>query len=173
METAEFLTLGVLTSGVAALAMLAIAEVGAPRLIELADLVDGGSEYLRSDPWRAVLSFGAMYVLALSVAWLAAAVLHRGAQRTITEDPVWWTVFAARGADQEVFLSATLEGGRIVEGFLYSYTTDDQGARDLALKPPLWYWAGGERFAISGTDRVVLSGDRVVEMDVRYVDLRL
>ncbi len=67
-------------------------------------------------------------------------------------------------------MSTTLVDGRVVDGYLCSYSTDaDGGDRDLGLQAPIYVWSGEppERVRVPA-HRAVLRAEHMVAMWVRY-----
>lgn len=170
LELGEFLIAGTLSSLGGVLSILLLGRLGVPLAIDLSDWAEQGTAYLAADPWPVLSSALAAFVIALLVARLAAWFLHRGRDSVVSDLPVWWNVLGDRPKGHEVFCSATMDSGRIVEGFLFAHTTPgDAEPREIALKPPLFLWQEEERFRVFGVDRVIIPASRIVEIAVRYV----
>lgn len=168
-ETAEYLIWGIVTIGLAAVTIFGLAEIDGSPFAPIGGLAAAGSSVFAEDPWSVIWTVAAIYALALVISLAASLVIERGSSGSHVQEPVWWTVFGKRSGGDELFCSVWLPGGRIVEGFLYSYTTDSSGPRDVALKAPLWFWEGGTRYSAPGVDRVVLPADQISEIDARFV----
>ena len=167
-EFAAFILGGALATGAAVVVVLALGQI-APFLLNLAQWADGGSAYLATRPWPTLLSGLVAYATSLGFARAGAAVHHRKRPPTVSDVPVWWTVFRGRGDDQ-VQCAVILDDGRVVEGQVDTYSTGHGAERDLALRPPLGWWEGGQFRAAKNLHRVVLSGSSIREIHVRYVD---
>lgn len=171
IESGEFLLFGVAATGSAAGLVLLLGEWGVfPFAVSLQDWVREGWVYVQDDPWRIVGSALLTFVLALLFALGASAWIHRKADSSVSQFPVWWNVLGERPQQHEVMCAVTTTSGRIIEGFLFAHTTPgDTDPRDIALKPPLWLYQEGIRYKVESVDRIMIGADQIVEIDVRYV----
>lgn len=168
-EAAELVTQGVVFTSASALAV-GILGAASGALPDLADLVAPGSTYVQDEPYRVVGAVAGVLLLSLVTAYAAARYAHRGSEPSLSPaSSVWLDVFAEGGKDRPIWVSAELTDGRVIEGFLSSYSTEgDTGERDVALQVPMIREVDSSERVRVDADRVVLNGTQIAAMWVRY-----
>lgn len=170
LEATELVVTGVISTAVAAVAVVGVGTaVG--WLPNLHTVTAAGSTYVQDEPYESAVAVAAIFVLSLAGAYGIARLVYQGSEPSlIPAGSVWRDVFGEGGEGQPIFVSTTLVDGRIVDGYLYSYSTDpDGGDRDLALQAPIYVWSGDPPQRIHApADRAVLRAEQMVAMWVRY-----
>ena len=170
LEAAQLVATGVVFTTAAAIAVLGIGT-GVGWLPDLREITAVGSTFLYEEPYRSGLTLVAILGLSLVGAYGAARIVYRGQEPSLVPaGSVWRDVFGEGGAGRPIFVSTTLVDGRVVDGYLYSYSTDaDGGDQDLALQEPIHVWSGepAQRMRVPA-HRAVLRAEQIVAMWVRY-----
>lgn len=170
LEAAELVVTGVVFTAVAAAVVVAVGN-GNGWLPELRDVTASGSTYAQDEPYRTAGAAVIVFALSLAAAYGTARLVYRGKEASLVPaGSVWRDVFGVGGEGRPIFVSATLEDGRVVDGYLYSFSTDaDGGDRDLGLQAPIYVWSGEppERMR-APADRTVLRAQQIIAMWVRY-----
>jgi hypothetical protein len=138
IEVVELATVGVLTSVLACVAVLAVGEV-TPGLLTIRDVADG-SAALRVRAWSVVGSAALALVVSFGLAALAGRLwVRRTAPHSqIREGSAWSEILAAKRDGKPAYLSVELEDGRLVEGVFRAVSVAEEPARDtLALRRPI------------------------------------
>lgn len=170
LETAELVATGVVFTTIAAIAVVVVGT-GVGWLPDLREVTAVGSTFVHDEPYRSGLTVVAVLGLSLAGAFGAARFVYRGREASLVPaGSVWRDVFGEGGEGRPIFVSTTLVDGRVVDGYLYSYSTDaDGGDRDLGLQAPIYVWSGEppERVRVPA-HRAVLRAEHMVAMWVRY-----
>ena len=170
LEAAELVVIGVIFTTVAA-AVVAGFGNGNSWIPELRELTARGSTFAQEEPYRTAATAAMVFALSLAAAYGTARFVHRGKEASLVPaGSVWRDVFGEGGEGRPIFVSANLVDGRVVDGYLYSYSTDAGGAdRDLGLQAPIYVWSGEplERRR-APADRTVLRAEQIAAMWVRY-----
>jgi hypothetical protein len=139
VEVVELATVGVLTSVLACVVVLAVGEL-VPGLVTIGDVVDDAS-VLRAQAWSVVGSAVLALVVSFGLAalagrlWVKYTAPHR---RRIREGSAWAGVLAEKRDSKPAYLSVELDDGRLLEGVFRTVSVTEEPARDaLALRRPI------------------------------------
>lgn len=170
LEAAELVVTGVIFTAVAAALVAGIGNrIG--WIPELRELTARGSTFAQDEPYRIGATAAIVFALSLATAYGTARLVYRGKDASLVPaGSVWRDVFGEGGKGRPIFVSAALEDGRVVEGYLYSYSTDSEGSdRDLALQAPIYVWSGEPLQRMRApADRTVLRAEQIVALWIRY-----
>ena len=140
MEAAGLVLVGALSSVVALLVLLIIAQ--ATGFLDLGRILEHGTDYLANEPIKVLVSLVAALLLALVFAVVAALWVHRKQEPSLRPNrPVWLEVERkAREGGNPAFVAIQLRDGRVLEGFAdaYSVVTAGDERRDFALQAPIY-----------------------------------
>lgn len=170
LEAAELVVTGVIFTTAAAVVVVGIG-VGVGWLPELRAVTMSGSTYVQDEPYRTAGVVAMVFALSLVAAYGTARLVYRGKEASLVPaGSVWQDVFGEGGEGRPIFVSTSLVDGRVVDGYLYSYSTDASGGdRDLALQAPIYVWSGEPLERMRATaHRTVLRAEQMVAMWVRY-----
>lgn len=170
LEAAELVVTGVVFTSAAALVVVSLASQ-LEWIPDLGMVTARDSTFLQDEPYRAASTAAAVFLLSMMGALGGARFLYRGKDASLRPaGSVWRDVFGEGGSGRPIFVSATLVDDRVVEGRLYSYSTDAEGGdRDLALQPPIRVWAGTPPQLVAvKADRAILRSDQIAALWVRY-----
>lgn len=170
LEAAELVVTGVIFTAVAAAVVVAIGN-GKGLLPELRDVTASGSTYAQDEPYRTAGTIVIVFALSLAAAYGSARLVYRGKEASLVPaGSVWRDVFGEGGEGRPIFVSATLKDGRVVDGYLYSYSTNANGGdRDLGLQAPIYVWSGEPLKRMRApADRTILRAQQIVAIWVRY-----
>ena len=171
LEAAELAVTGVIFTVIAA-TMVAWVSNRAGWLPELRVVTARGSAYVQQEPYRTAGVVAVVFILSLVAAYTTARFVYRGKEASLVpSSSVWRDVFREGGEGRPIFVSATLTDGRVIEGYLFSYSTDGEGGdRDLALQAPIYVWSGEppSRIRLRHAHRTVLRAEQMAAMWVRY-----
>jgi Family of unknown function (DUF6338) len=168
LEAAEVLSIGAVSSGLAALAVIAIADrtgwIGKGGL-------DRGRHYLIDHPVRSLTALLAAFVLSCALALAAGRIVTWRLRSTLRPGrSVWYEVFSKRG-DNMVRVTAELRDGRRVMGFLKDYTIDMAfpAERQIALHEPIYVQRPTDLKPNRLPDRVlILQADELLYVGARF-----
>lgn len=169
LEAAELATTGVVFTAIAVTVTTWVSD-RAGWLPELRVVTARGSTYAQEEPYRTAGAVAVVFGLSLAVAHVTARFVYRGMDASlVSPSSVWRDVFREGGEKRPIFVSAELSDGRVLDGFLFSYSTEG-GDRDLALQAPIYVWSGEPRtrMQLHHTNRTVIQADQMVAMWVRY-----
>ena len=113
-----------------------------------------------------------MFVLcSLSVSWLTFAVVYRGDKGKITRQSTWTKAFRVDApVGSYPLVRVRLQSGTSWVGRVADFSADLELAdRELVLSPPLAIRVNGDTRRIEGSGRVILRGDQIESIAVRYL----
>lgn len=175
LEAAGLLVIGGLTTGVAALIVLVVADK--TDQVDLEALVRRGTNYVATDPIPVLVAALVTLLLSYGAAVSLALIVYRGKKASIYPNrSVWWqTIGEAKDtggakdtreakATRPVFATLELKDGRVVDGYVHAYTIDmDSDRRDISLQRPIFVRAPWQikRTAL-GVDYLVVPDSEIV-----------
>ena len=161
---------------------LALPVALAPRLFEprwlgpLLDALRQGGDHWRIEPFPVVLGVAATWAAALIVAGLLAVAWTRiGPGGDQYNESQLYLVFRRKlPKESRPYVIAVAANGDRHYGHVVAYSPDyvESAARDLTLGAPIYRKPFGKpRRPLGGVQRLVLSGDQVVQLHVMYEDV--
>jgi hypothetical protein len=170
LEAAELAFVGILTTGLSSLIVLAIADGWYQLEIDTSELAQSGGAYLLEEPVRGIGTLMAIVVLSFGLAYAAARLLHRGPSPLKPGFAVWDEVFRLGHEETAVFATAELRDRRRFSGWVYTW---DAGAedepRDLSLHAPISVKApGAEPHELTGVHFLVLREPEIVWLSAEW-----
>ncbi|MET1075091.1 MAG: DUF6338 family protein, partial [Umezawaea sp.] len=158
VELVEMATAGALTSIVACVAVLGVAEL-VPALVSMDELT-GDPAALRSHAWGVLLSTTLALAVSFGLAVLAGWSWVRKSGKApsrIKEGSAWSGVLSRKRDGTPAFLAVELDDGRLVEGVFRTVSVAEDPARDaLALRRPILVSGPGDAPRTEVADDFVL-----------------
>jgi hypothetical protein len=106
----------------------------------------------------------------LALALYAALHLRRSKQRFVRQS-AWTMALGNRPAGKVPWMGLQLEDGRLIEGQLFSYSTDlAEGNRDIALATPIFVTTPQGKKLVSPLERVVFSEEKISHVGLVFLD---
>jgi len=170
MEVAELVLVGAACSALVSVILLPI--MNATKWVSVSSLVTGPAAYVAEHPWNALTALLVVLTASYGVAYGAFRIRYRNRSEVFDPDSSVWvreiTRMTKEGAEG---ISATveLEDGRVIKGFLSSYTPDIDGDanRDIALAAPISVkMPGASDEEIPDIERLILAAEQI-----RYLSL--
>ncbi len=168
LEVAELITVGGLTSTVALLLWLLVAE--ASDWVDLAGVSKGATAYAVTHPGRTLTFLFVVLATSYSFAWQGARFAYRHRAAVIAPGSVWSHVLSDDDHRRFVYATAELRDGRSVFGQVESFTLDeDREMRQISLGPPIKVRTGDEPWkTLADQDRLVVKDSDVMLLSVDY-----
>lgn len=169
LEAASLFVVGGLTTGVAAVLVLILLE--AAGWLDFERLIETPAKYLAREPFPILSALLLALALGYLLAWSLALLVYRGKEPTLRPHlSVWWQTIGEAKKSGAVFATVELIDGRIIDGYVYTYTLAevDVAQRDLCLQRPIFARPSArvER-ALLDIDYLVLPG-----RDIAYLSLK-
>jgi hypothetical protein len=168
MEVAELVLVGAACTGLVSSILLPIMVKA--DWVQVGSLVTGPGGYIAQHPVRSLTALLVVLAASYGLAYAGARFIHKGESEAFNPDRSVWvqeiTQLLAGGADG-LWATIELQDGRVVYGWLSSYTPDVNGDanRDLALTAPIRVVANGEQTTVPA-DRWIVAAD-----EIRYLSL--
>ena len=173
-ELLEVVTVGLATTGASATAVALAPHRWLPFLVDLDTWTAQGHVYLRDHVRAVIVTAFAIFVLALSFAY----VVHRVQRFRLPAEfrpqgSVWVHALGKRPEGMVPWVGLSLDDGRLVEGVLHSFSLveDDTDQRDIALQRPIrmTHQEGATPQELPDLDRLIVSSQAIKYIAVAWV----
>lgn len=171
VELVELFAIGALTTLMTVIGVLAIGELNGV-LLSPREAVQ--PSYLAGHPWEVLFSAGAVMLSSslLCACWGWLTGRRSGSKMSrVHEGTTWTQVLTHQDSDREPYLAVELTDGRLVEGFPFAVSVEDQqDKRFIALQGPLAVTGPGDApRERSRAHFILLPGSLIKVVHGRYV----
>ena len=170
LEAAEMLLIGGSSTAVSILLVLSLAQ--AISYLDLPALLEEPTHYFGVQPQRVLVAGCAVLAVSYSLSWVAATLIFRGRPPNIHPNySVWRAVISeASRTSGDAMAALEMKDGRVVSGFVHSYTLDpDSDVREIALKEPIYARTAGSAPVRIETDYLIVPGEALNYLSVQKV----
>ncbi len=171
LAIAEITIIGCTITFISALIVSAIGQIFAPPFLKVTEWLgatDSGN-YFVQEFWWSIISISFVLVLSTIVAFFFPKIIYRKGSVNINfSSTVWYDVLGKERDNRQAKLGISLANGTSIEGYLFSYPTD-QNDDQIALREPISFQSGKLKYPLQ-MDRVIIPKEQIVSIGVVFTD---
>lgn len=172
LEIAEITIVGCGITFISTLAVIIIGQVFTPPFLKVTEWlsVTNSGYYLVQKFWNTITSVIFILLLSIIVAFFVPKIIYRKSPANIKPgNTVWYDVLGKERGNRQAKLGISLANGTSIEGYLFSYPTD-QNDDQIALRQPISYRIGNKLEGVIPVDRVIIPKEQIVSIGVVFTD---